>query len=66
MKRKRTPKSSLATAGYQRQETHAGIADLDAGVHVDHQKVKQWLRSWGKSNETKAPRCPRPSPEISA
>lgn len=29
-------------------EIQAGIADLDAGRDVGHEKVSTWLKSWGK------------------
>jgi RHH-type rel operon transcriptional repressor/antitoxin RelB len=37
---------------WQLHETAAGLADLDAGKEVEHDKVSRWLRSWvsrGKS-----------------
>jgi RHH-type transcriptional regulator, rel operon repressor / antitoxin RelB len=41
---------------WQLGELHAGIAELDAGNSVSHEKVSKWLSSWGKSGERKAPR----------
>ena len=41
---------------WQLGEIQAGIAELDSGRKVSHEKVSKWLSSWGKSNETKAPR----------
>ena len=41
---------------WQLDEVHRGIADLDSGEEVGHGEVKEWLRSWGKADETKAPR----------
>lgn len=41
---------------WQLGEIQAGIAELDAGQSVSHEKVSQWLSSWGKRGETKAPR----------
>jgi RHH-type rel operon transcriptional repressor/antitoxin RelB len=41
---------------WQLGEIHAGIADLESGHEVSHKKVSKWLKSWGKSGETKAPR----------
>ena len=41
---------------WQLNEVHRGIADLDSGEEVGHGEVKEWLRSWGKADETKAPR----------
>jgi predicted transcriptional regulator len=37
-------------------EIHKGIKDLDSGQSVSHDKVSKWLKTWGKSGETKAPR----------
>jgi hypothetical protein len=34
----------------------AGIAELDAGQTVSHEKVSKWLKIWGKAGESKAPR----------
>jgi predicted transcriptional regulator len=34
------------------------LADLKAGRTVSHEKVKTWLRSWGKPDELPAPRTP--------
>ncbi len=38
-----------------------GIADaeIDAGEFVPHDKVAEWLNSWGKPNELP---CPKPKP----
>lgn len=41
---------------WQLGEIHAGIAELESGLEVSHQKVSKWLRSWGRPDETKAPR----------
>ncbi len=41
---------------WQLGEIHAGIAELESGREVSHEKVSKWLKSWGKSGETKAPR----------
>ena len=41
---------------WQLGELHAGIAELDSGQEVSHERVSKWLRSWGKRGETKAPR----------
>ena len=42
--------------GWQLGELEAGIAELDSGQTVSHEKVSKWLKSWGKKGETKAPR----------
>ena len=41
---------------WQLGELHAGIAELESGQQVTHEKVSRWLKSWGKRGETKAPR----------
>jgi RHH-type transcriptional regulator, rel operon repressor / antitoxin RelB len=41
---------------WQLGELHAGIAELDSGQEVSHDKVSKWLNSWGKPGELKAPR----------
>ena len=41
---------------WQFVEIHAGIAELDAGKGVSHEKVSDWVNSWGKAREKKAPR----------
>jgi predicted transcriptional regulator len=40
----------------QLSELQAGMAELDSGQEVNHEKVSKWLKSWGKPGETKAPR----------
>jgi predicted transcriptional regulator len=60
-KRSRRSKSFLAAEAiaayvdsedWQLGELQAGIAELDAGRVVSHEKVSKWLKSWGKSGET--------------
>ncbi len=41
---------------WQLGEIHAGIAELESGQEVSHEKVAKWLNSWGRAHETKAPR----------
>lgn len=64
-KRSRRSKSSLAakaiaayveTEEWQLSEIQAGIDDLDSDKAVNHEKVSQWLKTWGKRGEIKAPR----------
>ena len=45
----------VASEEWQLGEIQAGIADLNSGNTVSHDKVEKWLRSWGKKGETKAP-----------
>jgi predicted transcriptional regulator len=64
-KRSRRSKSFLAAEAiaafveseeWQLGEIQAGIAELDAGKTVSHEKISKWLQSWGTPGETKAPR----------
>jgi RHH-type transcriptional regulator, rel operon repressor / antitoxin RelB len=64
-KRSRRSKSFLAAEAiaayveseeWQLGEVEAGIAELESGRGVGHEKVVKWLNSWGKAGETKAPR----------
>ena len=64
-KRSKRSKSFLAaeaitayveSEGWQLGEIQAGMAELDSGDEVGHEKVSKWLKSWGKGGETKAPR----------
>jgi RHH-type transcriptional regulator, rel operon repressor / antitoxin RelB len=61
-KRSKSFLAAEAIAAYVQQEEwqlgeiQAGIKELDAGKAVSHEKVQTWLKSWGKSNEKKAPR----------
>ena len=41
---------------WQLGELHAGIAELESGQSVSHEKVSKWLHSWGRAHETRAPR----------
>lgn len=40
---------------WQLAEIQAGLNQLDVGAVVAHEKVSQWLRSWGKKSERKPP-----------
>lgn len=64
-KRSKRSKSFLAaeaiaayvdSEAWQIGEIQAGIAELDAGPGVSHEKVSKWLKSWGKPGESRAPR----------
>jgi len=46
----------VESEAWQIGEIQAGIADLDSGEMVSHEKVSKWLKSWGTPGETKAPR----------
>lgn len=36
-------------------EIAAGLADAEAGRIIPHEKVAEWLQSWGKENELPPP-----------
>ena len=61
-KSSRRSKSFLAAeaiAAYVESEEwqiQTGIAELESGREVSHEKVSKWLNSWGKPGESKAPR----------
>jgi RHH-type rel operon transcriptional repressor/antitoxin RelB len=64
-KRSRRSKSFLAAEAiaafveaesWQLDEIQAGIKELDAGRGVPHKDVANWVRSWGRKRERKAPR----------
>jgi len=64
-KRSRRSKSFLAAEAiaayveseeWQLGELQAGMVELDSGQEVSHEKVSEWLKSWGKPSETKAPK----------
>ena len=64
-KRSRRSKSFLAAEAiaafveaesWQLDEIQTGIKDLDEGRGVPHNDVANWLRSWGRKRERKAPR----------
>jgi predicted transcriptional regulator len=46
----------VASEEWQLEEIHAGITEIDSGKAVSHEKVSNWLKSWGKRGESKAPR----------
>jgi RHH-type rel operon transcriptional repressor/antitoxin RelB len=37
---------------WQLGELQAGIAELDSGQEVSHEKVSKWLKSWGNTSFT--------------
>lgn len=64
-KRARRSKSFLAAEAiaafveaesWQLDEIQTGIKELDEGRGVPHEDVANWLRSWGRKRERKAPR----------
>jgi predicted transcriptional regulator len=54
-------RSKFSRAAYlEPEEWHlgellAGLAELDSGQEVSHEKVSKWLKPWGKPGESKAP-----------
>jgi hypothetical protein len=46
----------VATEEWQLGEIQAGLADLESGHAVNHERVEKRLRSWGKRGESKPPR----------
>ena len=46
----------LDTDEWQFAEIQAGIGDLDNGKNISHERVSEWLRSWGRPSERKPPR----------
>ena len=40
---------------WQLVEIQSGIAELESGQGVSHEKVAVWLKTWGKDDETKPP-----------
>jgi RHH-type transcriptional regulator, rel operon repressor / antitoxin RelB len=64
-KRARRSKSFLAAEAiaafvdaerWQLDEIQAGLRELDAGRGIAHRDVANWMRSWGRTRERKAPR----------
>ena len=64
-KRARRSKSFLAAEAitafveaesWQLDEIQTGLKELDEGRGVAHKDVANWLRSWGRKRERKAPR----------
>ena len=64
-KRARRSKSFLAaeaiaafveSESWQLDEIQTGLKELDKGRAVPHKDVANWLRSWGRKRERKAPR----------
>lgn len=65
-KRARRSKSFLAAEAiaafveaesWQLDEIQAGISALEEGRRVPHKEVADWLQSWGRKRERKAPRA---------
>ena len=65
-KRARRSKSFLAAEAiaayveaesWQLDEIQKGLSEFDEGRGVPHKDVANWLRSWGRKRERKAPRA---------
>lgn len=41
---------------WQLGEIQAGLADLDEGKIISHERIVKWLSSWGGRSERKPPR----------
>lgn len=60
-----TPSGALALRGsgegaddyeaWKLEEVQAGLAELDAAESVPHEKVAEWLKSWGTRDELPPP-----------
>jgi predicted transcriptional regulator len=42
---------------WQLDEIQKGVTELDEGRGIPHKDVANWLRSWGRKRERKAPRA---------
>ena len=43
--------SNVKAEDWQLAEIAAGLTELDSGKMVEHEKVVEWLRSWGRPFE---------------
>ena len=61
-KRSRSFLAAEAIAAYvqdeewQIAETRSGLKDLEEGRTVSHDRVSKWLRTWGRKDESRAPK----------
>lgn len=46
----------LEAEEWQMAEIQAGLADMDNGKSVSHERVSEWLQSWGTPTERQPPR----------
>ncbi len=46
----------LETQAWQIAHIEAGLADADAGRTISHERVRDWLLTWGSDEEGEAPR----------
>ena len=45
----------VAADSWEQEHIRQGLAELDAGEGVSHERVVEWLDSWGTENELPAP-----------
>ena len=45
----------LLSQAWQIEAIEGGVADADAGSVVPHEKVREWLLSWGRDEELPPP-----------
>jgi len=48
--------ASTESREWQLGEIQAGLSDLDRGDAMRHERVVEWLKSWGKPSDRKRPR----------
>jgi len=48
--------TSVEAEDWQLGDIAAGLAELNSGKGVEHEKVVKWMRSWGKPSESAPPR----------
>jgi antitoxin component of MazEF toxin-antitoxin module len=46
----------VSTESREHIHIRAGLSELEAGKSVSHERVSEWLDSWGTGNELPAPR----------
>jgi predicted transcriptional regulator len=46
----------VAADSWEQEHIRLGLAELDAGEGVSHERVVEWLDSWGTENELPAPK----------
>ena len=49
--------SYVESQEWQVEQTRQGIRDADEGRVVGHDRVAEWLRSWGTKSEKRPPKC---------
>jgi RHH-type transcriptional regulator, rel operon repressor / antitoxin RelB len=47
----------LETQEWQIRAIEEGIKDVEEGRVVSHERVKEWLQSWGTEGEKEMPEC---------